>query len=116
MKEGSKTSIILGLNGDGRGHGMSMDTGPTLPVLQFPPNSDKGLPRVPRGQGVLQASLFHTHPSTASPLEEDGGPHTYCPLEGPSHSWAASLGVLPEAVEDCQPQNPGLPPEENRQC
>lgn len=59
---GSKTGSILVVSGDGRGHRMSMDTGP-MPHPPIPSQWRQGASQGPQGTGELsQPSLFQRCP------------------------------------------------------
>ena len=89
MKEGSKTSIILVLDGDGHGHGTSMDTGPMPLSSSSLPTVTRGFPGSPGDRGVLPSQpIPHTHPQQRHPgrgwKTQDPTDHTLTvPLKDP---------------------------------
>lgn len=83
-KEGSKTSIILGLNGDGRGHGMSMDTGPTPLSSSSFQTVTRGFPGSPGDRGVLPGQpVPHTPPRQHHPWKRLEDHTLTVPLKDP---------------------------------
>lgn len=102
--------MIPALKAHGYGHRMFVDTGLRPPVLPFPPDGNKRLPRTPTGEmsyprtGLIQRRL----PSQHEPQQQTAGAktsQTYHLLQEASHSWAISPGAQQGVPADSRPQS-----------